>query len=392
MFVAELRGKLPGDVQRMEDILTSYFFGTAKYLPMRLLLFPWLKSIGLDSITTDSDGQFSFSFWEALSDGTEPDLIIRTRDALIMIEVKYLSSLGADKTQLEREVARGLELSREKGLDFIFITLTNDISEPVPMKELRERYPPEICDYKCIWTSWRKAYDVVKTASEEETPYKTLLADLLAVMKKRGLQGFQGFGYLEGRLMKSKEALDLLNEISGSISTMFKELDPLLEKAGFVCLKQLSNTVIRDGAFRNLNEPQTWIPTYFARTYTKSFGETEPRDAIYFVKIKLDEEEPHIIVGGSILMERSDAKPFEHTEANRFFLDMRNLPLEAVDGIAMEDANGFMLYRLGNRLIVCIEKTLACIRVPDDLEHIASLFSGLRQALKSIDKQLKAST
>ncbi|MBC7231260.1 MAG: hypothetical protein H5T74_12820 [Actinobacteria bacterium] len=299
-----------------------------------------------------------------------------------MIEVKYLSVLGVDKSQLEREVSGGLAISKAEGLSFSFIALTNDFQEPGAIKNLEAKYPPEEFGYECIWASWRKAFNLVELALKKDTPNFQILNDLLEVMEKRGLRGFRGFSHLEGKMMKCKEAIGLLDEMSRNISVMFKELDPLLDKLGFTCFKPLANTVIRDGAYRNLNEPQTWVPTYFARAYRKCLGETDPEDALYFVKVQLDEEEPRLIIGGSISMERAATKSFEHTEVNRFFLDMRNLSIEPFDEIQIESAEELLFYRLGSRLIALIEKSLAEVKELKDLEVLITIFPELRSALK----------
>lgn len=387
MFVAELKGKLPGDVQRMEDILTSYFFGVMKNLPSETFLLPWLRvaGLGFEQIKDDSP---AFSFWESLPDGTEPDLIVRTRNDLIMIEVKYLSALGADKSQLEREVTEGLAVSRAEGLAFSFIALTNDFQEPSAVKGLRAEYPPEELGYECIWTSWRKAFGVVESALKKDTPHIQILNDLLKVMEKRGLRGFRGFSHLEGKMMKCKEAIGLLDEMSRNISVMFKELDPLLDKLGFTCFKPLANTVIRDGAYRNLNEPQTWVPTYFARAYIKSLGETDPEDALYFVKVQLDEDNPVLVIGGSISVERENLKLFEHTEVNRFFLDMRDFPLEPFDELQIENMENLPFYLLGGRLLLLAEKSLSEVKTLESLEPVAAWFPEIRRILKIANQYL----
>ncbi|MBC7229804.1 MAG: hypothetical protein H5T74_05355 [Actinobacteria bacterium] len=358
-----------------------------KNLPEDLLLLPWLEAAGFQA-DWDAHSSVAFSFWEALPDATEPDLIIRTEHDLIMIEVKHLSTLGTDKSQLEREVLGGLALAKTEGLRFSFIALTNDYKEPDVLGEFKAAHPPGELGYRCLWTSWRKAFEVVETAIVADSPHGKMLVDLLKVMEKRGLRGFRGFGSLEGKIMKCKEAISLLDEISRNISSMFRELDPLLENIGFSCLKPFANTVIRDGAYRNLNEPQTWIPTYFARAYRKTLGETDPEDALYFIKVRLDEEDPRLIVGGAIAMERATAKTFEHTEINRFFLDMRNLPLEPFDVLAIESAYDMSFYRMGGYLIIQHQESMMAVGKVEDLGNITSLFTEMRRVLKEAAKQL----
>ncbi len=127
--------------------------------------------------------------------------------------------------------------------------------------------------------------------------------------------------------------------------------------------------MIRDGAYRNLNEPQTWIPTYFARAYRKTLGETDPEDALYFLKVRLEEEDPRLIVGGALAIERDAAKPFEHTEINSFFLDMRNLPLEPFDNLAIESAYDMSFYRMGAYLIIQHEEPMMAVGKAKALEY-----------------------
>lgn len=387
MFIAELRGKVPGEVRRLEDVLTSYFFGTMKNLPTDILLIPWLEKIGA-GLSKQPKSDVQFAFWECLPDGTEPDLIIRFDRQLIMVEVKYLSPLGANKDQLEREVKGGLEISRKEGRSFTFLALTNDHKEPPVLNELRSAFPPENLGYQCVWTSWQHAYDVVESACTGDNPYQATLEDLLKIMERRGLRGFRGFRNLGVRMMKCREAFELITDISSNVSSMFQELDPLLENMGFTCFPPLANTVIRDGGYRTLKEPQSWVFTYLARAYIKSLGETDPVDAIYFVKVKLDSDEPQLIVGGAIPLERQEPKPMEHSEVNGFFLNLRDHLESWEDFLEPEDPR-FTFYQSLGYLTAQMDMPLSDIWERKDLNKVVELFPVLRKTLKIADRSLR---
>ena len=71
MLEALVKGKLSREQKNMEDILTSNVFGLLKYLPPRILLFPFLKIaktingvFSLEEIPDDLS--FKFNFWPPL--------------------------------------------------------------------------------------------------------------------------------------------------------------------------------------------------------------------------------------------------------------------------------------------------------------------------------------
>ena len=79
-MLAETHGKLSSDssqeLERMEDLLTDYVFGSIKYLDRRYLhrvLTTAICDIEWDQSDVDTA---AFAFWPQLPGGTEPDVMM----------------------------------------------------------------------------------------------------------------------------------------------------------------------------------------------------------------------------------------------------------------------------------------------------------------------------
>lgn len=87
MYIAELKGKIPADVEKMEDILTSNVFSFFKYSRRNIYLKIFLSKLGI--IVTDNElNEAEFIFWPTYDDGTEPDVVIIVSEYYLLFESK----------------------------------------------------------------------------------------------------------------------------------------------------------------------------------------------------------------------------------------------------------------------------------------------------------------
>lgn len=99
MLQAEIRKKLnvqetesgSKDLTRMEDILTSNFWGIIKNCESDILAD--LLMCTVPKISDFSTYSVKFYFWKRLVDGTELDVMIESGDDIIIIEDKLLSAI-----------------------------------------------------------------------------------------------------------------------------------------------------------------------------------------------------------------------------------------------------------------------------------------------------------
>ena len=148
MLLAQLHRKVPSEFEGIEDVLTSSAFALLKYLPDQLackLLAKWAD-------IPPGQARPQLEFWphyptppgfpspgvEAEQDelttrgDTEPDVVIRTQDWLLLVEVKYRSPLDDAYDQLGREFAIGYRLAEQEALPFKMLVITAHTLPPKP--------------------------------------------------------------------------------------------------------------------------------------------------------------------------------------------------------------------------------------------------------------------
>ena len=148
MLLAQLHRKVPSEFEGMEDVLTSSVFGLLKYLPDQLachLLVRWADI----SLKQDSP---QLEFWHryptprgfhglavttekedpASRGDTEPYVLIRTHDWLVLVEIKYRSPLDDAYDQLGREFTVGYRLAKQEGRHFRMLVVTAHTLPPTP--------------------------------------------------------------------------------------------------------------------------------------------------------------------------------------------------------------------------------------------------------------------
>lgn len=227
MLPAQIYHKVPSDFEGMEDVLTSSVFALLRYLPAQLachLLTKWAK------IPVQRDWP-EVDFWpryptpagfhifidtskskDQIDRGrTEPDVMIRTQEWLVLVEVKYQSHLDPAYDQLSREFAIGYRLAKDEGRRFRLLVVTANTLEPRPGGvELKTGVRQALTQVRDAggsitqemiasvpdslrWTSWHQVYKTVARISA--TPYvaehnRQLLGDVCQLLEMRGLKPY----------------------------------------------------------------------------------------------------------------------------------------------------------------------------------------------------------
>ncbi|MFB5281806.1 hypothetical protein [Peribacillus sp. Hz7] len=226
MFVAELKGKIPSELQNYEDILTSSVIGVFQYLSSPLYIQSVLEScVNVNGTHLTFNSPFkecSYIFWPKL-ESSEPDVLLHVRDEnnmeyLICIEAKYWSDKSSsedqsidikDRTNRQRDqLAREIEdihkdsclcflnINKNKLNNIILIYLTNHTY--LPSQEILEsvQYVQGVSFPKdqLYWLSWRDFHNRINKIKEFQTRQDSkLLYDLKRLLERKGLQSFNGF-------------------------------------------------------------------------------------------------------------------------------------------------------------------------------------------------------
>nr|MDA8226876.1 hypothetical protein [Desulfitobacterium hafniense] len=167
MYLAELKGKLPAQLSRSEDILTSNVFSFLKYANRRVYLKSFLSRLGITLSNEDLE-EADFVFWPSFDDYTEPDVVIIVGSYYILFEAKYLSDFGQEtekhKSQLVREIEGGLLEAKALGKEFLLVAITADYYY-VKEKYLEVTTKPA-CNFK--WINWQAVSSMLLRLIERE--------------------------------------------------------------------------------------------------------------------------------------------------------------------------------------------------------------------------------
>lgn len=223
----------------IEDALTSHVFGILRHLPARRATLPLLRGVGLDVEVADEPGVELWPFGsvrlvrvgesELVDLGVEPDATIDGRNALVTVEAKLGSKLGADPLQLPKQVVYSAAAS--PGRPWWLLCITTDSVEPshhsfrvehgrlvlgdlAPLANAVASYFDAIASIHpsytwplaadvltCVrWTSWKAVARILKGAAGEEgieTWAASALNDLYALLQLQGIvtPEFQGFRF-----------------------------------------------------------------------------------------------------------------------------------------------------------------------------------------------------
>ncbi len=200
MYIAEIKGKLPTQLSKSEDILTSNVFSFFKYADRKVFLKDFLSGLSI-TLSIDELEEAEFIFWPKFDDNTEPDLVIIAGSYYILFEAKYFSDFGKEtcdhKSQLIREIEGGLLESKALGKEFILVAITADYYY------VKEKYleimTKQFCDVK--WINWQSVSSMLLRLIETEglkLPNYFFAVDLYNLLVKKDLRTFRSFLEVKG--------------------------------------------------------------------------------------------------------------------------------------------------------------------------------------------------
>jgi hypothetical protein len=218
-MIAEIKGKISSTgsnlSNQLEDKLTGDFFGHLQYIPYRLVLKPILqacyfaienKQQFLDAL--DSNEEFTYKFWPRYEEG-EPDLILESDNAIILIEVKYQSGLSSDDEiedpeESRHQLARESQiLNRIKGNKKAFLIFLAKQSDAAPIYF-------KTCEKKKIhknilfgYLSWSTALETlvgIKTNGSLSFPNDIIIKDLIDLLRKKRFERFKNFDIISDEI------------------------------------------------------------------------------------------------------------------------------------------------------------------------------------------------
>lgn len=208
MYLAELHGKLPSRIERMEDILTSNVFSFFKYSTREIFLKGYLNKLGFN-ISNQEANEAEFIFWPRFGGNTEPDLVLIVGDYYLLIEAKYFSGFADEtkktKAQLLREIEGGKLEAKNYGKDFKLIAITADHY----YKENKFKIIPSGFIPHFTWTNWQSVssflYNILESSRDIKKQERDFALDLYNLLDKKTLRDFQGLNslYDKGAFLKS---------------------------------------------------------------------------------------------------------------------------------------------------------------------------------------------
>lgn len=202
---------------RLEDKLTGDVFGALRYLPFEKGLAPILARTRLHAppeqqhlamlLSQCSGYDFHITFWRKSGDG-EIDMVLETEQALIGIEVKYMSGLSSDddidlstgekeessSNQLSRYSRSIAELPANKAKFLLFLAPASMGTAVVENVRARNIMHPSV---PLGLLTWQDVLLAVSEAAEAaaHTGQRRVLEDIGQLLSKKGFELFRGFSF-----------------------------------------------------------------------------------------------------------------------------------------------------------------------------------------------------
>lgn len=194
MYLAEIHGKLSGEHENKEDILTSNVFSFFKYADRGTFFLRFLRMLHLE-VTTAEVQKAEFMFWPTYTDGTQPDVVIVVGKYYLLIEAKLYSSFSPEtmfkKHQLVREFEGGALEALSLDKEFRIIAITADYSRPINLDIVPSQYLGWL-----VWTNWQGIAVLIYQILEKETHLteetRSFASDLYQLLVKKRLRNFEG--------------------------------------------------------------------------------------------------------------------------------------------------------------------------------------------------------
>ncbi|MGM9606127.1 MAG: hypothetical protein ACI3XJ_01340 [Oscillospiraceae bacterium] len=217
-MIAELHGKISGSGSnlndRLEDKLTGDVFGALRYMPFHLGMAQILRAAKIDGLTEcvektklDFWGD-RIQFWPYHEEG-EMDAFLELDNAVISIEVKYMSGLSSDdeientakeeKEESHNQLARESRMVRQwcpahKKPYLIFIAHESECAPICNNVKARAILEPGV---ELGYVSWQEILNQLSQVEATEPYQRLILSDLVSLLKRKGFERFSGFDLSE---------------------------------------------------------------------------------------------------------------------------------------------------------------------------------------------------
>lgn len=169
MLIAEIQGKFDSiqneekaarEVVRMEDVLTSNFFGIIKNIDSSILN-EVLKTAGIEPFRQNP----VFDFWRKLK-YAEPDLIISAENRVIIVEMKFLSPFDEGDEKREHQIVRELKSAIEEyqnfEIEYLAVTRNEGIVWSDEVKKKDQWLFLQEHANKLHHVSWENIYEITR--------------------------------------------------------------------------------------------------------------------------------------------------------------------------------------------------------------------------------------
>jgi len=208
MLKAQLRGKLPSGIvgsewwRTSEDLLTSNIFGTLANLPAEIACDVLGKAAFLEPGRLELRPPLTWEFWPWWVEpadprnGAEPDVVIHSPDALVVIEAKLWAAFGSapdKRDQLDREWHHAT--LRAVGKQVWLIVATPHAGRPIDEIRLQLRGNPSVEWSRVGWIGWSDIGRSLRRLAAEPRWATVVpwLNEMRSALASVGVADFDGF-------------------------------------------------------------------------------------------------------------------------------------------------------------------------------------------------------
>jgi len=184
MHLASIRGKLPIECAT-EDMLTSNVLGLVSYWTGASEFWrTLLRRCGSSAADWSWSPSPAFEFWPRMSDGGEPDLVLRWPRRVLIVEVKRHAPLAVDPTTGRSQVARYFESIRRSDdevdeLAALLLTGESYFSSDRSSELLHIQAELGPHGASAAWTSWFEVRRVLSSMAQEHRVARDLAGYLV---------------------------------------------------------------------------------------------------------------------------------------------------------------------------------------------------------------------
>ena len=214
-MIAELHGKISGSgsnlSDRLEDKLTGDVFGVLRYLPFHTGMAQILRAANIDALT-ECVNQTNLSFWGnrihfwPYHEEGEMDVFLELDNAVISIEVKYMSGLSSDddvensdaaeeREESHNQLARESRMVRQwcplnKKPFLIFVANESECAAICNNVKSRGILEPSV---ELGYVSWQEILCQLSQVKADEPYQELILSDIVSLLRRKDFERFSGF-------------------------------------------------------------------------------------------------------------------------------------------------------------------------------------------------------